>query len=145
VHCHGQLLVIAIAVIDPFPFYGFIRCPMRMARLASTSVALISVATSGSSDFPFSRISLATRLAYFESGRCAVSGAIMQVVDFARRANLSRVGAIDFGRKSPAKSVHPGPHRGTFRDRHGRRVGMRWTQAVPKTRAHPADGEVVWS
>ncbi len=30
---------------------------------------------------------------------------------------------------------HPGPHKGAFRDRHGRRVGMRWTQAAPKTRA----------
>src|ERR1700722_7744656 len=103
---------------------------MRMARLASASVARMSVATSGSSDLPFSRISLATSVAYFERGRCAVSGAIMQVVDFARRANLSRVGAIDFGRKSPAKSVHPGPHKGAFRDRHGRRVGMRWTRAA---------------
>jgi hypothetical protein len=30
---------------------------------------------------------------------------------------------------------HPGPHRGAFRDRHGRRAGMRWTRAAPKTRA----------
>jgi len=30
---------------------------------------------------------------------------------------------------------HPGPHKGAFRDRHGRKVGMRWTQAAPRTKA----------
>src|ERR1700684_1178252 len=30
---------------------------------------------------------------------------------------------------------HPGPHKGAFRDRHGRRVGMRWTRAALLTRA----------
>jgi hypothetical protein len=30
---------------------------------------------------------------------------------------------------------HPGPHKGAFRDRHGRKVGMRWTQAALLTRA----------
>jgi hypothetical protein len=34
-------------------------------------------------------------------------------------------------------SRHPGPHRGAFRDRHERKVGMRWTQAALLTRAHP--------
>ena len=32
-------------------------------------------------------------------------------------------------------SRHPGPHRGAFRDRHERRVGMRWTRAALLTRA----------
>ena len=32
---------------------------------------------------------------------------------------------------------HPGPHRGAFRDRHERRVGMRWTRVALLTRAHP--------
>jgi hypothetical protein len=32
---------------------------------------------------------------------------------------------------------HPGPHKGAFRDRHERKVGMRWTRAAPKTRALP--------
>jgi hypothetical protein len=32
-------------------------------------------------------------------------------------------------------SSHPGPHKGAFRDRHERKVGMRWTRAAPKTRA----------
>src|ERR1700685_3055534 len=27
-------------------------------------------------------------------------------------------------------SRHPGPHKGAFRDRHERRVGMRWTRAA---------------
>ena len=35
----------------------------------------------------------------------------------------------------PHISRHPGPHKGAFRDRHGRRVGMRWTRAAPLTRA----------
>ena len=30
---------------------------------------------------------------------------------------------------------HPGPHKGAFRDRHGRRVGMRWTRVALLTRA----------
>jgi hypothetical protein len=30
---------------------------------------------------------------------------------------------------------HPGPHRGAFRDRHERRVGMRWTRVALLTRA----------
>jgi hypothetical protein len=30
---------------------------------------------------------------------------------------------------------HPGPHKGAFRDRHERRVGMRWTQVARLTRA----------
>src|ERR1700676_5301566 len=34
---------------------------------------------------------------------------------------------------------------GAFRDRHERKVRMRWTRAAPKTRALLADGEVVWS
>jgi hypothetical protein len=38
----------------------------------------------------------------------------------------------------------PVPHRGAFRDRHGRWSGMRWTLTVLKTRAPEADGEVVW-
>jgi hypothetical protein len=29
----------------------------------------------------------------------------------------------------------PGPYKGAFRDRHERRVGMRWTRVAPKTRA----------
>src|ERR1700685_1844091 len=32
-------------------------------------------------------------------------------------------------------SRHPGPHKGAFRDRHGRRVGMRWTRVALLTRA----------
>src|ERR1700691_3705969 len=32
-------------------------------------------------------------------------------------------------------SRHPGPHKGAFRDRHERRVGMRWTRVALKTRA----------
>ena len=32
---------------------------------------------------------------------------------------------------------HPGPHKGAFRDRHGRRVGMRWTPIALLTRALP--------
>jgi hypothetical protein len=32
-------------------------------------------------------------------------------------------------------SRHPGPHKGAFRDRHGRKVGMRWTRAALLTRA----------
>jgi hypothetical protein len=32
---------------------------------------------------------------------------------------------------------YPGPHKGAFRDRHGRRVGMRWTRVAPLTRALP--------
>src|SRR3984885_11764842 len=31
---------------------------------------------------------------------------------------------------------HPGPHKGAFRDRHERRVGMRWTRVALLTRAH---------
>jgi hypothetical protein len=34
-------------------------------------------------------------------------------------------------------SRHPGPHEGAFRDRHERRVGMRWTRVALLTRAHP--------
>ena len=30
---------------------------------------------------------------------------------------------------------HPGPHKGAFRDRHERRVGMRWTRVALLTRA----------
>jgi hypothetical protein len=30
---------------------------------------------------------------------------------------------------------HPGPHKGAFRDRHGRRLGMRWTRVALLTRA----------
>src|ERR1700683_5276078 len=33
-------------------------------------------------------------------------------------------------------SRHPGPHKGAFRDRHERRVWMRWTRVALKTRAH---------
>src|SRR6202453_1307493 len=32
--------------------------------------------------------------------------------------------------------VIPAQHRGAFRDRHERRVGMRWTRVALKTRAH---------
>src|ERR1700677_4936260 len=32
-------------------------------------------------------------------------------------------------------SRHPGPHKGAFRDRHERRVGMRWTRVALLTRA----------
>jgi hypothetical protein len=32
---------------------------------------------------------------------------------------------------------HPVPHRGAFRDRHGRRHGMRWTWGAHLTRAYP--------
>ena len=32
-------------------------------------------------------------------------------------------------------SCHPGPHKGAFRDRHERRVGMRWTRVARLTRA----------
>jgi hypothetical protein len=34
-------------------------------------------------------------------------------------------------------SRHPSPHEGAFRDRHERRVGMRWTRVALLTRAHP--------
>jgi hypothetical protein len=40
---------------------------------------------------------------------------------------------------------HPGPHKGAFRDRHERKVGMRWTRVARLTSALHADGEVVWS
>jgi hypothetical protein len=40
---------------------------------------------------------------------------------------------------------HPGPHKGRFAIVTDVGQGMRWTRAAPKTRALPADGEVVWS
>jgi hypothetical protein len=39
----------------------------------------------------------------------------------------------------------PAHTKGAFRDRHGRRVGMRWTPMARKTNALEADGEAVWS
>jgi hypothetical protein len=68
---------------------------------------------------------------------------------FARKRRFLEADQGDLGRPVPSAKIfpflfepnhllifrHPGPHRGAFRDRHGRRVGMRWTQAAPKTRA----------
>ena len=39
----------------------------------------------------------------------------------------------------------PVPLRGAFRERHGRRGGMRWTQRRARRAMQLADGEVVWS
>jgi hypothetical protein len=39
--------------------------------------------------------------------------------------------------KSELYDSHPVPHRGAFRDRHGRWCGMRWTRAALLTRARP--------
>ena len=46
---------------------------------------------------------------------------------------------------------HPGPHRGAFRDRHGRRAGdamdagSTQRKDFARTNGADADGEVVWS
>jgi hypothetical protein len=42
-------------------------------------------------------------------------------------------------------SPHPAPMRGAYRDRHGRRRGLRWTRGRRKTGAVHAYGEIVWS
>jgi hypothetical protein len=47
--------------------------------------------------------------------------------------------SLPIGSKSLHNLCRPGPDRGAFRDRHERRVGMRWTRAALKTRA-PACG-----
>ena len=39
----------------------------------------------------------------------------------------------------------PAHTKGAFRDRHERKVGMRWTRAALLTNGADADGEVVWS
>jgi hypothetical protein len=41
--------------------------------------------------------------------------------------------------------TYPVPKEGTFRGRHGRWNGMRWTLMARKTNAPSVDGEVVWS
>jgi hypothetical protein len=42
-------------------------------------------------------------------------------------------------------SRHPGPHRGAFRDRHGRRARDAMDADALLTNGADADGEVVWS
>ena len=57
---------------------------------------------------------------------------------------LAKFFAFPFGRNRN-RATHSIPHRGAFRDRHGRRGGMRWTRRRERRTTLAADGEVVWS
>src|ERR1700733_1548966 len=58
-----------------------------------------------------------------------------QVICLSRPVPFVKIFLFPFGANHFSIRGHPGPHRGAFRDRHERRVGMRWTRAAPKTRA----------
>jgi hypothetical protein len=46
----------------------------------------------------------------------------------------AKIFLFPFGANHFSIRGHPGPHRGAFRDRHGRRAGMRWTRTALLTR-----------
>src|SRR3984885_4151519 len=103
----------------------------------------MSVATSGSSDFPVSRISL-------RSCGLRAQNALQPVAPFGVGASPSDFQWSDFkddlflifriyldpGPKSPAYLFPSRPTtQGAFRDRHERKAGMRWTRVALLTRA----------
>src|ERR1700721_176245 len=48
---------------------------------------------------------------------------------------MAKIFRFTFDANHFTTSRHPGPHKGAFRDRHERRVGMRWTRAALLTSA----------
>jgi hypothetical protein len=57
--------------------------------------------------------------------------------DATRPVPLAKIFSFPFDPNHLYIASHPGPHKGAFRDRHGRKVGVRWTQVVLLTRALP--------
>ena len=62
----------------------------------------------------------------------------------ARRVNLSHALGIAEDPKSASRSQHPVPHRGAFRDRHGRWARDAVDAKAALTNVAEADGGVVW-
>jgi hypothetical protein len=50
--------------------------------------------------------------------------------DLGRPVLFAKIFRFSFDPNHLYISRHPGPHKGAFRDRHERKVGMRWTRHV---------------